>query len=106
MDNKTADKKLYKATYYQRNRERLLKKQKAYYHTHKRVRRDRCKRYYWENKEKVLGYMKNYRSTKTIKERVSNYYKEYYARNKEAIDKRNKGNYYKLYGGGKGKEGR
>jgi len=43
-------------TYYEKNKERLLIKQKQYYLDNK----ERAKQYYQENKDKLIDYQKNY----------------------------------------------
>ena len=60
-------------TYYQRNRQRLLDKQKKYYQEHKEQVIDCVKEWTQKNKEKVNDYQRRY------KEAHSEEHREYYA---------------------------
>lgn len=83
-------------TYYQRNRERLLERQKSYYHKHKdtikaKYNPEKAAERYAANKDAILAKRKAEYAAK--REQAIEYSKAYYQRNREAILERARQSY-------------
>ena len=72
------------ATYYERNREKILEKHKVYRATHKEEIKARRKGEYQRNREQRLQYQREYYQAN--KERRDKYNAEYRAKNRERIN--------------------
>jgi len=80
--------KNYNKTYYEKNKERLLKYQSEYRKNNPDKKKEGRKRYYEENKEESLSKMKKYYEEN--KEKIKQYKKEWAEKNKERLkEKRN-----------------
>jgi len=75
---------IYNAKRYQKNKEAIKARSRAYYQEHKKRMREIQRKYKAQNKEKYRAYAKKYREENTTKQKV---YQEKY-RGKEMMDRR------------------
>jgi len=89
--------KIKKREYYERNREKILKKCAEYTATHKEEKAARDRKYAQEHKEQRQQYQKEYRESH--KEANAEYQKQYRIKNKDKLDEYKKAPHirYKVY---------
>jgi len=79
--------KVYKQSHYEKNKDRILKKNKEYRDVNKEPIAEQKKEYAKQNKEYITNYQKEY--AKQNKKAIADYQKEYVRQNKEFLAKKN-----------------
>ena len=81
--------------YYQNNKEKILEYQKQYRQEHEKEKKEYQKQYREQHKEEIKNYNQKYYQDN--KEKILEYQKQYYQNNKEAISGKNKDLWEKWY---------